>query len=104
MVTLVEHAHDRHGPAPAVWLLCAATGVVLCAAMALAASLDGWRADRVLYRPLAATCAAAALLCLAVAAVRPAPLPLVGALVVLLSIPWSVAMARQRTAAGSPSD
>jgi low temperature requirement protein LtrA len=94
MVTLVEHAHDSHGPAPAVWLICAGTAVVLGSAMTVAASLEAWRTDRALYRPLAATCTAVALLCSALAALRPAPLVLVGALVVLLAIPWSVAVAR----------
>jgi len=104
MAMLVEHAHDRHAPAPAVWLLCVATAVVLCATMALAASLEAWREDRALYRPLAVTCGAAALLCPAVAALHPAPLALVGALVVLLSVPWSFAVGRGGIAVGTPSD
>jgi len=95
MVTLVEHAHDRHGPAPAVWLLCVATAGTLVMAMVLAGSLEVWRTDRARYRPVAIACAAVALLCPVVAALRPAPLLLVGALVVLLSIPWSIAVVRQ---------
>jgi hypothetical protein len=104
MVTLVEHAHNGYGLAPAVWLLCAATAVVLCGAMAVAASLQAWHEDPTLYRRLAATCAAVALLCLALAAVRPAPLVLVGGLVVLLAIPSGVAVARYGTDGDMASD
>jgi low temperature requirement protein LtrA len=103
MVPLVEHAHDRHGPAPAVWLLSTGTAVTLCATMALAASLQAWRANRALYRPLVVTCAVVAVLCPVLAAVQPAPLLLVGALVVLLAIPWGVAVTRSGTSGDSPT-
>ena len=103
MVTLVEHAHDRHAPAPAMWLLCTGAAVTLCAAMAVATSLEAWRTDRALYRPLAVTCVVVAMLCPVLAALRPAPLPLVGGLVVLLSIPWCLAVARQGVTGGTRS-
>jgi len=48
-----------------------------------------------LYRPLARTCAAVAVGCLAVGAARPAPLILGLALIVLLSIPWGLAVAHR---------
>jgi hypothetical protein len=70
---------------------------VLAAVMALATSLQAWRTNPALYRPLAATCAVVALLCPALAAIRPAPLALVGGLVVLLSVPWILAVARSGT-------
>jgi low temperature requirement protein LtrA len=94
MVTVVQHALDRYDPPPAAWLLCAATAVVLAASMTVAATLEAWRTDRALYRELAVTCAIVAILGLALAALRPNPLVLVVVLVVLLSIPWSVAVAR----------
>jgi len=93
MVSLVDHAHDGRTPAATAWLLCAGAAVVLCATMLVAASLQDWRRDPGLYRPLAGTCAAVAAACLAVGALRPAPLFLGLALVVLLSIPWVVAVA-----------
>jgi hypothetical protein len=68
---------------------------VLCAVMLIAASLRAWHRDRWLYRPLASACAAVALACLGLGAARPAPLVLGLALVVLLSIPWTLAVARR---------
>jgi hypothetical protein len=71
--------------------------------MLIAASLQAWHRDRGLYRPLARTCAAVAAACLAVGAARPPPLFLDLALVVLLSIPWALALARRlANPAGSP--
>jgi hypothetical protein len=65
------------------------------AAMLLAASLPAWNRDRSLYRPLARTCAAVAVACLGLGAARPSPLILGLALVLLLSIPWTLAAARR---------
>jgi len=102
MVSLVDHAHDGRTPAATALLLCAGAAVVLCATMLVAASLQDWHGDRGLYRPLARTCAAVALACLAVGAARPAPLLLGLALVVLLSIPWVLAVTRLLTGATGP--
>jgi low temperature requirement protein LtrA len=92
MVSLVDHAHDGRTPAATAWVLCAGTAVVLGATMLVAATLQAWQRDPGLYRPLARTCAAVAVACLGVAAVRPAPLFLGVTLVVLLSIPWVLAV------------
>jgi hypothetical protein len=75
--------------------MCAGAAVVLGATMLLAASLPAWNRDRGLYRPLARTCAAVAVACLGLGAARPAPLILGLALVLLLSIPWTLAVARR---------
>jgi len=99
MVSLVDHAHDGRTPAAAAWVLCAGAAVVLGATMLLAATLPAWDRDRGLYRPLARTCAVVAVACLALGAARPAPLVLGLALVVLLSIPWMLTVAR-RVASG----
>jgi hypothetical protein len=73
--------------------------------MLVAASLQAWRRDRGLYRPLARTCAAVAVACLGVGAARPAPLFLGLALVLLLAIPWGLAIAhRLANRAGSPTE
>ena len=95
MVSLVDHAHDSRTPAATAWMLSAGAAVVLCTTMLLAASLPAWDRDRGLYRPLARTCAAVAVGCLAVGAARPAPLILDLTLVVLLSIPWVLAVVRR---------
>ena len=95
MVSLVHHANDGRTPAATAWLLCAGAAVVLGATMLVAGSLQAWQSDRRLYQPLARTCAAVALACLAVAAARPPPLFLGLALVVLLSIPWAFAAAHR---------
>jgi len=103
MVSLVDHAHDGRTPAATAWVLCGGTAVVLCTTMLIAASLQAWASDGGLYRPLARTCAVVAALCLGVGAARPAPLIMGAALVVLLSIPWGLAVARRlASAADSP--
>jgi low temperature requirement protein LtrA len=102
MVSLVAHADDGRTPAATAWILCAGAAVVLCATMLVSASLQDWQRERGLYRPLACTCAAAALACLGLGAAHPAPLLLGVALVVLLGIPWVLAVAR-RLAIGSDS-
>jgi low temperature requirement protein LtrA len=102
MVSLVDHAHDGRTPAATAWVLCAGAAAVLGTTMLLAASLPAWEDDRGLYRPLARTCGAAAVACLGVGAARPTPLVLGLALVVLLSIPWGLAVAR-RLASGADS-
>lgn len=95
MVSLVDHAHDDRTPAATAWVLCGGVAVVLCTTMLIAASLRAWAGNRGLYRPLTRTCAVAAVLCLGAAAARPAPLIVGVALVVLLSIPWGLAVARR---------
>jgi len=104
MVSLVRHAHDGRTPVAAAWLLCTGATVVLCATMLISASLEAWDRDRGFYRPLARTCAVAAAMCLGVAALRPAPLILGLALVVIMSIPWVLAvMLRLNGENGSPA-
>ncbi|MGW1498305.1 low temperature requirement protein A [Streptomyces mirabilis] len=93
MVGLVEHAHDSRTPAATAWVLCGGTAVVLCATMVLATSLRVWHLDRGLYRPLARTCVVVAVMCVGVGAARPAPLVLGLALVLLLGVPWGLAVA-----------
>ena len=95
MVSLVDHAHDSRTPAATAWTLCGGAAVVLCAAMVLAASLKAWSSERELYRPLARECLAVAAACLVLAATHPAPLILGLILVLLLSIPWGLAVARR---------
>jgi low temperature requirement protein LtrA len=95
MVSLVDHAHEGRTPAATAWVLCVGAAIVLGATMLVAASLPAWNRDRGLYQPLARTCAAVAVGCLALGAARPAP-PILGlALVALFSIPWVVAVARR---------
>jgi MFS-type transporter involved in bile tolerance (Atg22 family) len=56
--------------------------------MLIAASLGAWARESGLYRPLARTCTVSGIACLGVAVLRPAPLLLGIALVVLMSVPW----------------
>jgi low temperature requirement protein LtrA len=95
MVSLVDHADDGRTPAATAWVLCAGVAAVLCATMLVAASLGAWRKDWPLYRPVARACAAVAVACLGLGAARPAPLVLGVVLVLLLSIPWGLAVARR---------
>ena len=68
---------------------------MLGATTLLATSLPAWNRHRGLDQPLARTCAAVAVACLGLGAVRPAPLILGLVLVALLSIPWVLAVARR---------
>ncbi|MEV7341810.1 low temperature requirement protein A [Streptomyces sp. NPDC093544] len=95
MVGLVEHAHDSRTPVATAWVLCGGVAVVLLTTMFLTTGLEAWQHDRELYRPLARTCLVVALAAVALGAVRPAPLVLGLALVVLLGIPWGLAVARR---------
>jgi low temperature requirement protein LtrA len=95
MVSLIDHAHDGRTPAAAGWVLCAGAAVVLCATMLVSASLQAWDSDRGLYQPLVRTCAGVAVACLALGAIRPTPLVLGLALVLLLGIPWGFAVAHR---------
>jgi hypothetical protein len=102
MVSLVEHAHGGRTPAGTAWVLCTGAAGVLGTTMLVAASLPAWEDKRGLYRPLAGACGGAAAACLGVGAARPTPLVLGLALVLLLSIPWGLAVAR-RLACGADS-
>lgn len=93
MAGLVEHAHAARTGAATAWVLCGGAAVVLLSTVTVAGSLTEWHTRRGLHRPLAWTCAATALACLGLAAVRPAPLVLGLLLVLLLGIPWCVAVA-----------
>jgi low temperature requirement protein LtrA len=100
MVSLIDHAHDGRTPAATAWVLCAGAAVVLCATMLVAASLAP--------RPRAVP-ATRAHLCrrgLPGRRRRTASAAILGlALVVLLSIPWALAVAhRLASKAGSPID
>jgi low temperature requirement protein LtrA len=95
MVSLVDHAHDGRTPADTAWVLGAGAAIVLGATMLISASQQAGDRDRGLYQPLVRTCAAVAVACLAVGAVRPAPVILGLALVLLLSIPWGLAVAHR---------
>ena len=95
MVSLVDHAQDSRTPAATAWVLCAGAAVVLCATMLVSASLQAWDSAGRLYQPLARTCAGVAVACLGLGALRPPPLILGLALVVLLTIPWGFAVAHR---------
>ena len=103
MVSLVDHAGDDRTPAPTAWMLCSGAAAALCSTMLIASSLQDWHEERALYRPLAWTCLGVALACLALAAVRPAPIVLGIILVILLSIPWGLAV-RHRIATADDVD
>ena len=95
MVSLVDHAHDGRTPADTAWVLGAGAAIVLGATMLISASQQAGNGDRGLDRPLARTCAVVAVACLAVGAARPASVILGLALVLLLSIPWGLAVAHR---------
>jgi low temperature requirement protein LtrA len=93
MVSLINHAHDGRTPVATAWVLCAGAAVVLCATILLSASLQARQGDPALHQLLTRSSIPAAAACLGVGAVRPAPLLLCVALVVLLGVPWVLAVA-----------
>jgi low temperature requirement protein LtrA len=95
MVSLVDHAHTGRTPAATAWVLCAGAAVVLGATIVLAVTLEAWPRGPGPYRSIARVGAAVAVACLVLGAARPAPLILGLGLVVLLSIPWGLAVARK---------
>jgi low temperature requirement protein LtrA len=97
MVSLVEHARDRHTPAATSWVLGGAAAVVLIATVLLSMSLKAWREERGLYRPLAVACVTVAVGCVVVGGLRPTPLRLGLALVLLLGVPWGLVVGRRLT-------
>jgi low temperature requirement protein LtrA len=103
MVSLVGHAHDGRTPATTAWILCTGAAIVLGATMLLAASLPAWQRKRGIYQPLARACAAVAVACLVLGAARPAPLVLGLALVLLLGIPWVLAVVRRLAEEDEPA-
>jgi hypothetical protein len=72
------------------------------AAALLAASLSARQREPGLSQPPLRTCAAVAVACLGVSAARPAPLVLGIALVLLIGIPWVLAVARRLADEGDP--
>ena len=103
MISLVDHAHDGRTPVATAWVLCAGAAVVLCATMLVSASLQARQRDPALYQPLTRTRAAVAGACLGIGAARPTPLLLALALVLLLGVPWGLAVAHHlANAAKSP--
>ncbi|MFF3917806.1 low temperature requirement protein A [Streptomyces sp. NPDC001852] len=95
MVSLVEHAHDLRTPAATAWVLCAGVAIVLSLTMLLVTGLEVWHRDRGRYLPVVRTCLVMALAAVALGPARPTPLVLAVVLVVLLGIPWVVAVARR---------
>ncbi|SHN35949.1 low temperature requirement protein A [Actinacidiphila paucisporea] len=103
MPTLIEHAHDDRTPPATAWVLCAGAAIVLCATMALAASLQAWENDRRLYRPLARISVLVAVAAAALGALRPPPLALALTLFLLLGVPWLFAVAHRLSRAEEPT-
>ncbi|MCZ0997703.1 low temperature requirement protein A [Streptomyces mirabilis] len=92
MVGLVEHAHDSRTPPPRPGSS-AGRGRRALRDDGARGPLRVWHLDRGLYRPLARTCVVVAVMCGGVGAARPAPLVLGLALVILLGVPWGLAVA-----------
>jgi low temperature requirement protein LtrA len=95
MASLTGQAHAARTPAATAWGLCAGVATVLVTTALLTTTLRAWRDQPGLYRPLALTCVAAAVLCLVLGIARPAPLVLGLALVALFGVPWTYAVARR---------
>jgi low temperature requirement protein LtrA len=104
MVSLINHAHDSRTPVATAWVLCAGAAVVLCATIVVSASLQARHGDPGLHQLLIRSGIPVAAACLGVGALRPAPLLLCVALIVLLGVPWVLAVAHDlATTPGSPS-
>jgi low temperature requirement protein LtrA len=93
MISLINHAHDGRTPVATAWVLCGGAAAVLCATILVSASLQARHGDPDLHKLLIRSGIPVAATCLGVGAARPAPLLLCVALVVLLGIPWVLAVA-----------
>jgi len=103
MVSLVEHAHANHTATATAWGLSGSAALVLAATALPTISLQVWREQPRLYRPLARLCAAVAVVCLGLGITRPTPLIFGLLLVGLFSIPWLFAVTHRVTHQDSPS-
>jgi low temperature requirement protein LtrA len=102
MVSLIDHAHDSRTPVATAWVLCAGAAVVLCATILVSASLQARHGDPALHQLLTRSCIPVAAACVGVGAARPAPLLLCVALVVLLGVPWVLAVAHHLASTSGP--
>jgi low temperature requirement protein LtrA len=93
MASLVDHAHDSRTPVATSWVLCAGAALMLCATILISGSLQARQGDPALHQLLTRSCIPVAAACLGLGAARPAPLLLCVALVLLLGIPWVLAVA-----------
>jgi hypothetical protein len=75
---------------------------VLCATILVSASLQARQGDPALHQLLVRSCIPVAAACLGVGAARPAPLLLGVALVVLLGVPWVLAVAHHLARTSAP--
>jgi low temperature requirement protein LtrA len=92
MVSLIEDAGATRTGVGTAWGLGGGAAVVLAGTALLSTSLRAWRDQPVLYRPLSLICVGAAVLCLGLSMVRPAPLVFGLVLLGLFSIPWVFAV------------
>ena len=105
MASLVDHAHDSRTPVATAWVLCGGAAVVVCATILVSASLQARKGDPALHQLLIRSGLPVAAACLVIGAARPAPLLLGLALVVLLGVPWVLAVAHHlATTSGSPTN
>ena len=105
IASLVDHAHDGRTPVATAWVLCAGAAVVLCATILVSASLQA-REGRPGLAPAADPFGPSRRggLPRDRRRTRPAPLLLGVALVVLLGVPWVLAVAHHLAkTSGSPS-
>jgi low temperature requirement protein LtrA len=94
MVSLIEHAHTTNTAASTAWGLSVSAAIVLGTTALLTTSLQAWREQPGLYKPLALVCVATAVLTLGLGIAKPPPLLFGLALTGLFSIPWIYAVVR----------
>jgi len=95
MPRLVEDAADGRTATGPAWVLCSGAVLVLLFNVVLLASLHAWRTAAPLVHPLAVANAAAAVVALVIAVIRPEPLVLCILLVATFSGPWTFAVVRK---------
>jgi low temperature requirement protein LtrA len=88
MVSLIEHAADDRTPADTAWLLSGAVAVTLLGIALAAKALPDDAFPSGMARQIAPTFAVAAVLVVAIGALRPMPLVLVAAITTVLAATW----------------
>jgi low temperature requirement protein LtrA len=88
MVSIVEHGHDSHTPAPTAWLLAGSVAVTLGAISIACTALPTGEFPAGMQRCIGPTFGVAAAAVVALGALRPAPLVLLSCISVVLLLAW----------------
>jgi len=102
MVSIIEHAHDRHTPGASAWLLTGSVAVTLGAVSIACTALPVDEFPAGMQRWIAPTAAIAAAVAIAIGALRPAPIVLLACTSAVLLLTWLAMFAVYLALGGDP--